>query len=195
MELKQKTADEKLIFLFDRIEQRSVVNTVRKIMEIFMKDDEYQRKCFEWLSDNELPCVAPKRIPITLHLSTFGGGCHYGLSLYDIIVSSSTPVEIVCSGGVMSMGVVILLAANVRRAYRNTTFLIHQVSGLTIGSLQEIEESVESIKRLNERIFQIIVEKTKITREQLDVVKQNKTDWYLTAQEALDAGIITEIID
>ena len=132
--------------------------------------------------------------PITLLINTPGGNCYDGMAIYDAIASSDTPVEIVCSGKVMSMGIIVTLAAPVRKAYRNTTFMIHQVSGMILGCLQDMEESIEETKRINELLFSIIESRTKITREVLNDVAERKKDWYLTAEDALELGIITGII-
>lgn len=73
--------------------------------------------------------------------------------------------------------------------------MIHQVSGMNFGTLQDMKESVEETNRLNEIIFDIIVKKSEVTREKLDSIIRQKEDWYFSAEEALNLGIITEIID
>ena len=90
--------------------------------------------------------------------------------------------------------VIVALGAKVRKAYRNTTFMIHQVSGLSFGSLREMEDSVAEASRINEMLFNIIKSKTHVTEEQLNEVLQMKRDWFLTADEALKLGILTEIL-
>ena len=94
----------------------------------------------------------------------------------------------------MSMGIIVALGARVRKGYRNTTFMIHQVSGATLGALRDMEDSVAEASRLNAVLFRIIRSQTKVTQEQLDEVLQQKKDWFLTADEALELGILTEII-
>lgn len=117
-----------------------------------------------------------------------------GMSLYDVIESSNTPIEVICTGKIMSMGVIVALGAEVRKAYRNTTFMIHQLSGLSFGTLREMEDSVAEASRINEMLFNIIKYKTLVTEEQLNEVLQQKKDWFLTAEEALRLGILTDII-
>ena len=72
--------------------------------------------------------------------------------------------------------------------------MIHQVQGLTIGSLREMEDTLSEVSRINTMLFQIIRDNTKITEEQLNDVLNNKKDWFLTADEALSLGILTEIL-
>ena len=94
----------------------------------------------------------------------------------------------------MSMGIVVTLGSKVRKAYRNTTFMIHQVQGMSSGTLRDMEDTVAKVSRINDILFRIIKEKTKITDVQLNDVIQNRKDWFLTAEEALELGIVTEII-
>ena len=116
------------------------------------------------------------------------------MALHDVIESSSTPVEVICAGKIMSMGVIVALGAKVRKAYRNTTFMIHQVKGLSIGSLREMEDTVAEASRINEMLFNIIKTKTKVSEVQLNEVLQCKKDWIMTAEEALELGILTELM-
>jgi ATP-dependent Clp protease protease subunit len=73
--------------------------------------------------------------------------------------------------------------------------MIHQVQGLSIGSLREMEDTLAEVSRINTMLFQIIRDNTKISEEQLDDVLNNKKDWFLTADEALQLGILTELIE
>lgn len=194
MDIKQKTRKEKTITLFDRIDSKSSESTVKKIMEINDDDQQFYDDFDKMAQEYNIKIEHTLLTPITVLLSTPGGSCYDGMAIYDAIISSETPVEIVCSGKVMSMGIIVTLAAKVRKAYRNTTFMIHQVSSMAMGFLQDMEESIEETKRINDLLFSIIESRTKITREMLSEVAEKKKDWYLTAEKAFELGIITEII-
>ena len=92
----------------------------------------------------------------------------------------------------MSMGVIAILAAQVRKAHRNTTFMIHQLSSRAIG---DMVDSVEESSRVNRMLFDIITSTTRITKERLSQISEQKKDWFFNAEEALNLGVITEIID
>ena len=194
MDIKPTDKKDKIIIFFDDIKQSTVESAVKDICKINTDDAEYVKKNHEWAEKNGLTIETVRLDPIQFHFSTSGGSCYDGLSLYDAIESSQTPVEITCYGRVMSMGIVVLLASNVRRAHKNTTFLIHQAMGLALGSLSEMKASVEEVSRVNNIIFGIIASKTKVTQERLKEVLDYKQDWIFTAQEALELGIVTEII-
>ena len=57
-----------------------------------------------------------------------------------------------------------------------------------------MEDSIAETSRINEILFSMIKSKTKVTEEQLNEILQMKKDWFLTAEEALNLGILTEII-
>ena len=90
------------------------------------------------------------------------------------------------------MGVIAILAAQVRKAHRNTTFMIHQLSSMAIG---DMVDSVEESSRVNTMLFDIITSTTRITKERLSQISEQKKDWFFNAEEALKLGVITEIID
>ena len=194
MEIKQLEPKDKVLTFFGEIKSTTVENTIRDIVKINLTDRDYINKCNQWAIDNGQEPFPVHLNPIELYLSTQGGTCYDGIALHDVIATSSTPIEVICSGKIMSMGVIVALGANVRKAYRNTTFMIHQVQGLTIGSLREMEDNVAEASRINEMLFTIIKTKTKVTEVQLNEVLQCKKDWFITAEEALELGILTEIL-
>ena len=194
MEIKQLEPKEKVITFFGDIKSACVESTIKEIVRINLTDQAYTQECAQWAIDNKLSPMAVTLTPIKLYLSTNGGGCYDGLALYDVIEASQTPVEVVCTGKIMSMGIIVALGAKVRKGYRNTTFMIHQVSGISLGTLRDMEETVAEVSRINDMLFKVIKSKTKITEERLNQVIQKKQDWIITAEEALELGIITEII-
>lgn len=72
--------------------------------------------------------------------------------------------------------------------------MVHQVSGITFGTLRDIEETFAEASRINDMLFNIIKSKTRVTEERLNQVILQKQYWFITAEEALELGILTEII-
>ncbi|MBQ2187617.1 MAG: ATP-dependent Clp protease proteolytic subunit [Bacteroidales bacterium] len=194
MEIKQLQNKDKIITFFGEIKSSTVEKAIEDIVGINIEDLDYIEKCRKWALENNQSPTPATLSPILFYLSTGGGTCYDGMALHDVIEASPTPIEVICTGKIMSMGVVVALGAKVRKAYRNTTFMIHQVQGLSIGSLREMEDTVAEVSRINDMLFRIIKEKTSITEAQLNDVVQNRRDWFMTADEALKLGIITEII-
>ena len=195
MEIKQLEPKDKIITFFGEIKNTTVEAAIKDIARINANDLDYSEKCRQWAIENHQEPAAVLLTPIRFYLSTGGGTCYDGMALHDVIESSRTPIEMICTGKIMSMGIIVALGSKVRKAYRNTTFMIHQVQGVSIGSLREMEDTVAEASRINDMLFRIIKEKTSITDAQLNDVVQNRKDWFLTAEESLKLGIVTEIID
>ena len=194
MEIKQLEPKEKIVTFFGEIKNTTVEAAIKDIAKINANDLDYSEKCRQWAIENRQEPAAVLLTPIRFYLSTGGGTCYDGMALHDVIEASRTPIEMICTGKIMSMGIVVALGSKVRKAYRNTTFMIHQVQGISIGSLREMEDTVAEASRINDMLFRIIKEKTKITDAQLNDVIQNRKDWFLTAEEALKLGVVTEFI-
>ena len=194
MEIKQVEPKEKIITFFGEIKSSTVEAAIKDIAKINASDLDYTEKCRQWATENRQEPAPVVLSPIRFYISTGGGTCYDGMALHDLIEASQTPVEVICTGKIMSMGIIVALGAKVRKAYRNTTFMIHQVQGISIGSLREMEDTVAEVSRINDMLFRIIKEKTNITDIQLNDVIQNRKDWFLTADEALELGIVTELI-
>ena len=194
MEIKQLEPKEKIITFFGEIKNTTVEAAIMDIAKINASDLDYSEKCRQWAIENYQEPAAVLLTPIRFYLSTGGGTCDDGMALHDVIEASRTPIEVICTGKIMSMGIIVALGSKVRKAYRNTTFMIHQVQGISIGSLREMEDTVAEASRINDMLFRIIKEKTSITDTQLNDVVQNHRDWFLTAEEAFGLGIVTDII-
>jgi ATP-dependent Clp protease protease subunit len=196
MEIKEIESKERTITIFNDVDESSMSAAIEKIFQINQSDEEWIRNLYNILNAScaKFDSSVVEMPHIQVLLSTYGGDVYDGLSLYDAIKNSNTEVDITCFGKIMSMGIIILLASKNRKAYRNTTFMIHEISSGAIGKLADLEESVDEAKRLNKVLFDIIEKETKITKKQLEEVYNKKQDWFLTAEEALKLGIITEII-
>ena len=196
MEIKEIEIKDRTITIFNDVDESTMSSAVEKIVQINQEDDAWIRNIYSSMEASGAK-FGPTTIEmphIQILLSTYGGNVYDGLSLYDAIKNSKTDVDITCFGKIMSMGIVILLAAKTRKAYRNTTFMIHELSSGVIGKLADMEESIDEAKRINRVLFDIIEKETKITHSWLKEIYNKKKDWYFTAEEALEIGLITEII-
>jgi len=126
--------------------------------------------------------------PIYLFLGSPGGGLYESLAIYDTFQSISNPIVAICSGKVMSGGILILLGCQARVATPNTTFMIHHGHTTLTGNVVQLKEQRDEIESLNDRMLDIIIKKTKITREQLKawLVK----DHYMNTNAAIQSGLI-----
>lgn len=130
MDIKQLEPKEKVITFFGEIKSASVESAIKEIAKINLTDQAYTKQCAQWAAENKLSPMPVSLTPIEFYLSTCGGSCYDGLSLYDVIEASKTPIEVICAGKIMSMGIIVALGAKARKGYRNTTFMIHDSPGV-----------------------------------------------------------------
>jgi ATP-dependent Clp protease protease subunit len=144
--------------------------------------------------DEDMRTVARfERKPINIYIDSFGGAVYDMWALIDIIQHSKAPVYTYSIGKTMSAGFQIFLAGEKRFVAPHATLLYHQVSSWTSGSLQEMLEDMEEVKRLQTSIEQYVKERTGITESELVSWRENKKNVFFTADDAIKRGIATEV--
>jgi ATP-dependent Clp protease protease subunit len=133
--------------------------------------------------------------PITLLVSSPGGHLESGDAIHDIIRFITAPVSIIGTGWVGSAAVHMYLAVPRERRYclPNTRFLIHQPTGGAGGQASDIAIHAQEIIKARERIARAIARET---GKSLEVVLSDiERDRWLSAQEAVDYGLVGRIIE
>ena len=105
-----------------------------------------------------------------------------------------SPVSTICVGLAASMGALLLSsgAKGQRYALPNAEILIHQVMGGATGQASDVKIKAEQILKLKERLNKILQHHTSQPLKKIE--KDTDRDYYMTAQEALDYGLIDKII-
>jgi ATP-dependent Clp protease protease subunit len=132
--------------------------------------------------------------PIMVYLHSAGGYCNEGLALISAIEQSLTPVYTVVVGKALSMGLMILTAGHYRAAYRHAELMYHQISYGALGDHTDIGRSVAYSATIQQKLEALLLERTYITKKQLQGVNDKRIDWYFTPEEALELGVIDKII-
>ena len=165
------------LFLNVDVEQLSVADIVKHIMQ-YNKEDKG---------------IDPKdRQPILLYVTSNGGEVDSGFELIDIIQNSKTPVHTINLGYQYSMGFLIGLAGHKRFATQNAKFLMHDGSNFVYNSGAKAQDQMEFQKKVEERVKQYILSRSKLTSEEYD--SKLRVEWYLFASEAKDKGFVDYII-
>lgn len=128
--------------------------------------------------------------PVTLNLNSPGGSVIEGFAFYDALQRlrrTGSHLTIRGTGAVMSMGTILLQAADNRILDRNALVMIHEVSGGAHGKVSEIMDTMVGIKKLQDRGLDILAERSTMSRDEI-ADKWKKTDWFLTAEEAVELG-------
>jgi len=131
---------------------------------------------------------------IHIYINSPGGSVTAGLAIYDTMQFVTCDVNTYCMGMAASMGAFLLCSGTKgkRFALPNSDIMIHQVSGGAQGTASDVERSVEFMYKLNRRLARIIAENTGKTEEQ--VRKDADRDYYMTADEAKEYGIVDEVV-
>ena len=133
---------------------------------------------------------------INMYVNSPGGSVSAGLAVYDTMQYVPNDVATICIGLAGSMGSVILAggAKGKRSALPNSTVLLHQPSQGFEGFVQaaDLEIRAREIGKIRDRIDQIFVKATGQSAERIHA--DSDRDFYLTAEEARDYGLIDQIV-
>lgn len=140
-----------------------------------------------------LASADPKK-DIQLYINTPGGSVTAGMALYDTMQYVKCPVATICFGLAGSMGAVLLAAGTKgkRFALPNTEILLHQIAGGVSGQAVEIEITAKQIIKIKNKLNKIIAKHTGQPLEKVE--KDTDRDFYLSAEESKEYGIIDEVI-
>ncbi len=131
---------------------------------------------------------------IQIYINTPGGVVTAGMAIYDTMQYVKCPVSTVCIGIAGSMGATLLAAGakGKRFALPNAEVLLHQVAGGATGQAVEIEITAKQIIKIKEKLNKILAKHTGQPLEKVE--KDTDRDFYLSADEAKEYGIIDEVI-
>ena len=132
---------------------------------------------------------------IALYINSPGGVITDGMAIYDTMQYIKCDVSTICIGMAASMGAFLLAARakGKRFALPNSEIMIHQPSGGAKGQATDISIHANHILRTKKRLNEILSERT---GQPIEVVERDtERDNFLTAQEALEYGLIDKVID
>ena len=131
---------------------------------------------------------------IQFYLNSPGGSVTDGMAIYDTMQYIKCDVSTICIGMAASMGAFLLSAGTKgkRLALPNAEVMIHQPSAGTKGKVTDMEIDIEHFLRIKQNLNQILAENTGRTPEEVKAASER--DHWMSAQEALDFGIIDKII-
>ncbi len=131
---------------------------------------------------------------IKFYINSPGGSVTAGLAIYDTMQYIKSDVSTICIGMAASMGATLLSsgAKGKRFALPNSEVMIHQVMGGAEGQASDIKIQAEHILKIKERLNHILASHTgqKIT----EVEKDSDRDYFMSAEEAKNYGIVDKII-
>lgn len=163
---------------------------------IYFNDDINNNTAFKLnnalrLMESKLKSLNIDNIPIYLHLTTNGGLIHAAFSIIDCMNSISLPIYTVIEGYVASAGTLISVSGEKRYISKNAYVLIHELRSGFWGKMSEMEEEMMNIKKIQEHLIHIYLNKTSLKKKKLNRILKKDIEW--NAEEAIEFGIVDEI--
>ena len=124
---------------------------------------------------------------ISIYLNTPGGSVYAGLGIYDTMQYISSDVSTICTGMAASMGAVLLVAGATGKR-----FALQQPMGGAQGQASDIEITAREIQKLKKELYTIIADHSGRPYEQIE--KDSDRDYWMTAAEAKEYGMIDEVL-
>ncbi len=132
---------------------------------------------------------------INVYINSPGGSITAGLAIYDTMQFVKCDVATFCIGQAFSMGAILIAAGTKGKRYGlpHTRIMLHQPWGGTSGTATDISIQAEEIMYMKRSLNEILVKHTNQPIEKVE--KDFDRDFYMSAQEAKEYGIIDEVIE
>jgi len=132
---------------------------------------------------------------IQIYFNTPGGAVNAGLGIYDTMQYVTCDIATICTGMAASMGAVLLCAGTKgkRSALKHSRIMIHQPMGGAQGQATDIEITAREILKLRAELYLIIAEHSGNPLEKVE--KDSDRDYWMTSKEALEYGMIDDILE
>lgn len=180
------TPKERNIYLTGDVLQSSMNRLTKEILEIERDDKRLQR-----IYKEHGLSYKPKHI--NFYIDTYGGAVYACFGLISVMDLCTTPIRTIVTGCAMSCGYIITIHGHERVAYPNSTIMYHQVSNYSEGKIADIEQDTAETLRLQTKLEDMTLKRTKITKDQLIENYNTKVDWFMTAGQALKLGVVDKI--
>ena len=131
---------------------------------------------------------------ISIYINSPGGSVYAGLGIYDTMQFINSDVATICTGMAASMAAVLLVAGQEgkRSAFTHSRVMIHQPMGGAQGQASDIEITAREIAKLKKELYNIIAEHSHTEFDK--VWADSDRDYWMTAQEAKEYGMIDEVL-
>ncbi len=131
---------------------------------------------------------------IQIYMNSPGGSVYAGLGIYDTMQFIQPNIATICTGMAASMAAVLMCAGEKgkRSALPHARIMIHQPMGGAEGQASDIEITAREIQKLKKELYEIIATHSGQTNEK--VWADSDRDYWMTAQEAKDYGMVDEVL-
>lgn len=133
-----------------------------------------------------------------LYICTPGENCKIDTILscphLKMLSINTSTKQITFSFDAMSVAFNIFLAGHKRYCYKHSTFMYHQIHCKKSGKYQDLVEDRIEMDNLNKQIEEYVLERTKLTKEDIADIREKKKDFYIHSDKAIEYGIVDEVL-
>lgn len=158
-------------------------DTIRELIEGLREAEEY---CLQTKRQMNL-----KKVPIYLHINSYGGCIFSALNAIDYMEACTVPVYTIIEGSTASAGTLISVCGKKRFIRPNAHMLIHQLSSECWGKMSELEDEFSNLKAIMAKLKSIYKEHTGIPKNELK--RLLKHDLWLNSDQCLEYGLVDDL--
>jgi ATP-dependent Clp protease protease subunit len=131
---------------------------------------------------------------VQLYINSPGGGVYAGLGLYDTMQFVNPDIATICTGIAASMAAVLMAAGapGKRSALKHSRIMMHQPSAGAAGQASDVAITVNEVRKIKQELYEILSNHTGQTVEK--VAKDSNRDFWMTATEAKEYGLVDEVL-
>ena len=131
---------------------------------------------------------------VQLYINSPGGGVYAGLGLYDTMQFVNPDIATICTGIAASMAAVLMAAGapGKRSALKHSRIMMHQPSAGAAGQASDVAITVNEVRKIKHELYEILSNHTGQSMEK--VAKDSNRDFWMTAPEAKEYGLIDEVL-
>jgi ATP-dependent Clp protease, protease subunit len=131
---------------------------------------------------------------IQLYINSPGGSVYAGLGLYDTMQFVSPDIATICTGMAASMSAVLMAAGATgkRTALKHARIMMHQPSAGAMGQASDVEITVNEVRKVKQELYEVLAHHTGQPVDK--VAKDCNRDYWMTATEAKDYGLVDEVL-
>jgi ATP-dependent Clp protease protease subunit len=131
--------------------------------------------------------------PINIIINSDGGNVHSAFGIIDYINTLDVPVNTISIGRAFSAGALILISGTgIRLASKNSSIMLHEISADHFGKSSDLKANTAHLNDLENNALEILKSKTNKPKEWW--AEKITKDFYMTAQQAIELGVIDKII-
>jgi len=172
--------EDSILYLNDEITEHTLVDLMIRLRRLLQ-----YRETAKYTGD--------KLSPVNLIINSPGGEIHEMMGIVDYLNSLDIKINTICRGKAFSAAAVILtLGSGARMMSRNSTIMFHQASSMISGKLTDVTATIDFVKKVEQDIYNMLAEKTK--KDAGWWKDHMRSDLYLSADKALEYGVIDQII-